>query len=71
MCEFFFYLSFCGDVFLNFAVYHKFLLMFFFCEFQVEKELTDICQDVLDVIDNHLMGAAVNNKESEVFYYKM
>ncbi|PIK54613.1 14-3-3-like protein [Apostichopus japonicus] len=38
---------------------------------EVEKELTDICQDVLDVIDNHLMGAAVNNKESEVFYYKM
>lgn len=38
---------------------------------EVEKELTDICQDVLDVINDHLMSAAANNKESEVFYYKM
>ncbi|KAJ8044062.1 14-3-3 protein epsilon [Holothuria leucospilota] len=37
---------------------------------EVEKELSDICNDVLEVIDKHLMGAAIS-KESQVFYHKM
>lgn len=37
---------------------------------QVENELTNICKDILDVLDNHLIAAAVTG-ESKVFYYKM
>lgn len=37
---------------------------------QVEKELRDICQDILDVLDKHLIPAA-SAGESKVFYYKM
>lgn len=37
---------------------------------QVEKELRDICQDILDVLDKHLIPAS-STGESKVFYYKM
>jgi len=37
---------------------------------QVEKELKDICRDVLDILDKHLIPAA-STGESKVFYYKM
>lgn len=37
---------------------------------QVEKELKSICNDILDVLDKHLIPAA-NTGESKVFYYKM
>jgi 14-3-3 protein epsilon len=36
----------------------------------VEKELRDICRDVLDVLDKHLIPSATSG-ESKVFYYKM
>lgn len=36
----------------------------------VEKELRDICRDVLDILDKHLIPAATSG-ESKVFYYKM
>ncbi|XP_074528114.1 14-3-3 protein epsilon [Halichoeres trimaculatus] len=36
----------------------------------VEKELKSICNDILDVLDKHLILAAVTG-ESKVFYYKM
>ena len=36
----------------------------------VEKELKDICNDVLTVIDESLLPAAMEN-QSKVFYYKM
>ncbi|KAF3840639.1 hypothetical protein F7725_006501 [Dissostichus mawsoni] len=36
----------------------------------VEKELKSICNDILDVLDKHLIQAAVSG-ESKVFYYKM
>lgn len=36
----------------------------------VEKELKDICLDILDVIDKHLIPSAASG-ESKVFYYKM
>ncbi|XP_030634505.1 carboxypeptidase D isoform X1 [Chanos chanos] len=36
----------------------------------VEKELKSICNDILDVLDKHLIPAA-NSGESKVFYYKM
>ncbi|KAK1787845.1 hypothetical protein P4O66_016331, partial [Electrophorus voltai] len=36
----------------------------------VEKELKSICNDILDVLDKHLIPAA-NTGESKVFYYKM
>lgn len=38
--------------------------------FQVEKELREICGDILEVLDSHLIPAA-NNGESKVFYLKM
>lgn len=41
----------------------------FFC-LQVEKELKSICNDILDVLDKHLILAATTG-ESKVFYYKM
>merc|ERR1712213_226156 len=37
---------------------------------QVEKELRDICQDILDVLDKHLIPSSTTG-ESNVFYYKM
>jgi 14-3-3 protein epsilon len=37
---------------------------------QIEKELNDICADVLDVIDKHLIPNA-STGESKVFYHKM
>jgi len=37
---------------------------------QIEKELDDICHDVLKVIDEHLVPSAQTG-ESKVFYYKM
>lgn len=40
-----------------------------YCE-KVEKELEDICSDVLSVLDNHLIKSA-ENAESKVFYNKM
>ncbi len=36
---------------------------------KIEKELSDICQDVLRVLDGHLLPGAGN--EGKVFYYKM
>ncbi|KAJ9588925.1 hypothetical protein L9F63_017803, partial [Diploptera punctata] len=37
---------------------------------QVEKELRDICSDILGVLDKHLIPCA-STGESKVFYYKM
>ncbi|XP_052891598.1 14-3-3 protein epsilon isoform X3 [Anopheles moucheti] len=37
---------------------------------QVEKELRDICSDILEVLDKHLIPCATTG-ESKVFYYKM
>jgi len=37
---------------------------------QVEKELKDICQDILEVLDQHLIPSS-GSGESKVFYYKM
>jgi len=37
---------------------------------QIETELNDICQDVLKVIENHLIPSATTG-EGRVFYYKM
>ncbi|KTG44384.1 hypothetical protein cypCar_00021539 [Cyprinus carpio] len=36
----------------------------------VENELKSVCNDILDVLDKHLIPAA-NTGESKVFYYKM
>ncbi|CAG0898283.1 unnamed protein product [Cyprideis torosa] len=37
---------------------------------QVEKELSELCDDILKTLDNHLIPAAAQG-ESKVFYYKM
>jgi len=37
---------------------------------KVEKELNDICKDVLNLLDNHLIAKATSD-ESKVFYLKM
>jgi len=37
---------------------------------KVENELSDICRDILDVLDKHLIPSAASG-ESKVFYYKM
>ena len=37
---------------------------------QVEKELRDICGDILNVLDKHLIPCS-DTGESKVFYYKM
>ncbi|KAJ7939707.1 14-3-3 protein [Mycena leptocephala] len=37
---------------------------------KIELELTEICDDILDVLDKHLIPSAVSG-ESKVFYYKM
>ena len=39
-------------------------------KFQVEAELKEICQDILKVLDEHLVPSAELG-ESKVFYYKM
>jgi 14-3-3 protein epsilon len=40
---------------------------------KVEKELKDICDDILNLLSNHLIPTAKagDNHESQVFYYKM
>jgi len=37
---------------------------------KVEEELSDICKDILSVLDQHLINSA-ESSESKVFYYKM
>ena len=37
---------------------------------KVEKELADICTDILSILDRHLIPSA-STGESRVFYYKM
>jgi len=37
---------------------------------KIETELTKICTDIMDVLDNHLIPSAQTG-ESKVFYYKM
>uniref|UniRef100_A0A7S0ZHM2 14-3-3 domain-containing protein n=1 Tax=Timspurckia oligopyrenoides TaxID=708627 RepID=A0A7S0ZHM2_9RHOD len=37
---------------------------------KIEKELADICQDILDILDKHLIPCAKSG-ESKVFYLKM
>merc|ERR1711974_369775 len=37
---------------------------------KVEKELTEICEDILLVLDEHLIAASTT-AESKVFFYKM
>ena len=37
---------------------------------QVEEELLDLCQDILDVLDKHLIPSS-ETEEGKVFYYKM
>ena len=37
---------------------------------QVEQELKDICNDILSVLDKHLIPCS-DTGESKVFYYKM
>jgi len=37
---------------------------------KVEKELTDICDDILNVLEKHLIPTS-STAESKVFYYKM
>eukprot|EP00187_Rhodella_violacea_P014345 CAMPEP_0184711288 /NCGR_PEP_ID=MMETSP0314-20130426/1955_1 /TAXON_ID=38298 /ORGANISM="Rhodella maculata, Strain CCMP 736" /LENGTH=247 /DNA_ID=CAMNT_0027173357 /DNA_START=26 /DNA_END=769 /DNA_ORIENTATION=+ len=37
---------------------------------KIEKELNDICADILNVLDKHLIPSATS-AESKVFYYKM
>jgi 14-3-3 protein epsilon len=37
---------------------------------KIEKELAGICQDILAVLDNHLIKSAESG-ESKVFYHKM
>jgi len=37
---------------------------------KVEKELSEICRDILNVLEKHLLPSSTNG-ESKVFYYKM
>eukprot|EP01134_Creolimax_fragrantissima_P006784 CFRG6784T1 len=37
---------------------------------KIEEELTNVCEDIMDVIDNKLIPSAKSG-ESKVFYYKM
>ena len=42
------------------------------CRVRIEKELKDICNDILDLLDNNLIkGTSEANTESLVFYKKM
>lgn len=38
---------------------------------KIENELRGICQDVLDLLDNHLLTNQQNDAEAIVFYQKM
>ncbi|KAL4569929.1 hypothetical protein LXL04_025576 [Taraxacum kok-saghyz] len=38
---------------------------------KVESELNTICNDIMNVIDNHLIPSSGGSGESNVFYYKM
>lgn len=38
---------------------------------QFETELAAICEDLLGLLDNYLIPAAINNGEAQVFYLKM
>lgn len=38
---------------------------------QFETELAAICEDLLSLLDNYLIPAAINNGEAQVFYLKM
>jgi len=38
---------------------------------KIENELTEICNDVLDLLDKYLISNEKNNAESKVFYQKM
>eukprot|EP00744_Colponema_vietnamica_P004805 GILI01007118.1.p1 GENE.GILI01007118.1~~GILI01007118.1.p1 ORF type:complete len:264 (-),score=74.81 GILI01007118.1:166-957(-) len=38
---------------------------------QFESELAAICEDLLGLLDNYLIPAAINNGEAQVFYLKM
>ena len=40
-----------------------------YCQ-KIETELSDVCTDILNVLDQHLIPAAEAG-ESKVFYYKM
>lgn len=51
-------------------VYFRILSVYTNLLFQVEKELRDICSDILTVLDKHLIPCA-SSGESKVFYYKM
>ena len=44
--------------------------MVYFLFLQVEKELKDICSDILGLLDKHLIPTA-SSGESRVFFYKM
>ena len=48
----------------------KDMTSFFSYILQVEKELRDICSDILSVLDKHLIPCS-DTGESKVFYYKM
>lgn len=37
----------------------------------IEAELTKICQDVLNTIDEYLIDSVAGNPESQAFYHKM
>ncbi len=52
------------------SLQHLLILICFYFFVQVEKELKDICQDILDVLDKHLIPSSTTG-ESKVFYYKM
>ncbi|KAK3598916.1 hypothetical protein CHS0354_036231 [Potamilus streckersoni] len=38
---------------------------------KIEKELEEICKDVLELLEKHLINKESSNKESKVFYLKM
>jgi len=38
---------------------------------KIELELTNICKDILSLIDSYILPAATNSDESKVFYHKM
>ena len=38
---------------------------------KIEKELNDICEEILKLLDEYLIPNATNDDESSVFFYKM
>lgn len=38
---------------------------------KIEKELTDICDDILNLLDDTLIENSKSDSEAQVFYYKM